>query len=85
MVMPSCVALRNEFRFAMIERATLARACPRTTSVSNWVARIFTSANSAATKNPLTATSPSTSRIFSVTDRMSPALSMTVRGSPPRR
>ena len=64
MVMPSWVALRNEFRFAMIERATLARRCPRATSVSNCVARIFTRANSAATKNPLTATSPSTSRIF---------------------
>ena len=58
----------------MIERATLARACPCITSVSNCVARIFTRANSAATKNPLSVTSPSTSRIFSETDRMSPAL-----------
>src|ERR1039458_5246702 len=84
MVMPNWVALRKEFRFAMIERATLARRWPRATSVSSCVARSFTSANSAATKNPLNAISPSTSRIFRPMARMSPVLCMALETHLPK-
>src|SRR5882724_11402645 len=66
MVMPSWVALRNEFRLATMRRATFARRSPLKARASSCVSRIRTKANSAATKNPLINTSPRTSRSFQV-------------------
>ena len=64
MVMPSCVAPRNELRLAMMRRATFARRWPLIASASSCVSRIRTKANSAATKKPFNNTSPSASRIL---------------------
>src|SRR5438477_4608245 len=69
-VMPSCVALRKEFRFPTICRATFARRCPLIASGWSCVSRMRTKANSAATKNPFNRTSPSTSRILRTRSRI---------------
>src|ERR1700742_2244221 len=50
--------------FLTISRATRARRLPLAASASNWVSRTRTSANSAATKNPLSTTSARTATIF---------------------
>src|SRR5882724_1775502 len=49
----------------MMCRATFARRWPLATRVSSWVSRIFTSANSAATKNAFNSTKATIMTMFS--------------------
>src|SRR5712691_1976426 len=59
-VMPNCVAPMVVSRWRRSPRAILARRCPLAINRSSWVWRIFTRANSAATKNPFSSTNAAT-------------------------
>src|SRR5439155_10614002 len=59
-VMPSWQALNEASRLPSTRLAILARRCPLAISGANWVSRTLTSANSAATKKPLSNTSAAT-------------------------
>src|SRR5213594_649796 len=64
-VMPNWQALKEASRLAITRRATFAPRCPLSMRGESCVSRIFTSANSAATKKPLSSTSATTARSLS--------------------
>src|SRR5260370_40213988 len=64
-VMPNCVAPMVVSRWRRSPRAIFARRCPLAINRSSWVWRIFTRANSAATKNPFSSTNTTTPSSFS--------------------
>ena len=62
-VMPSWVEESTASKWVVANSAIRTRQPPVFAIGRSWLARIFTSANSAATKKPLAATRPRTSRI----------------------
>src|SRR5438128_1962740 len=64
-VMPSWQALNEASRLRSTRFAIRARRCPLAISGANWVSRTLTSANSAATKKPLSNTSAPTASSLS--------------------
>ena len=72
-VMPSWVEDSTASRWVVAKSAIRTRQPPFRARGRNWLARIFTSANSAATKKPLAATNPSTSSTSRMTFRTSTA------------